>query len=56
MGAQAFLLHCYVMEWTVGENQNVDPRELEQIFGGHSEIFQNPPHGLPPPNVLEIAS
>ena len=40
MGAQAFLLHCYVMEWTVDENKNVDPRLLEQLLGEHSEFFK----------------
>ena len=42
-------LHCYAMEGTVDENKNVDLRELEQILGEHSEIFQNHSHGLPPP-------
>ena len=48
-GAQTFVLHCYAMEGTVDEYQNVNPRELEQLLGEHSKIFQNPPHGLPSP-------
>ena len=48
-GTQAFFLHYYVMERIVDESQNTDPRELEQLLGEHSDIFQNPPHGFPPP-------
>ena len=47
-GAQAFFLHCYCMERTDDERQNTYPCELEQLLGEHSDIFQNPPHGLPP--------
>ena len=36
------------MERTTDERQNTDPRELEQLLGEHSDIFLNPPHGLPP--------
>ena len=38
-GAQAFFLHCYAMEGIVDENQNVYPREIEQLLGEHNEIF-----------------
>ena len=36
------------MERTIDKRQNTDPCELEQLLGEHSDIFQNPPHGLPP--------
>ena len=49
-GAQAFFLHFYAMERTPDERQNNDARELEQILEEHSHIFQNHPHGLPPPH------
>ena len=59
-GAQAFFLHCYAMEGTTDERQNTDPRELEQPLGEHSDIFQNHPHGLPPPrsrdHIIELMS
>ena len=59
-GAQSFLLHCYAMERTTDERQNTDPRELEQILVEHSDIFQNPPHGLLPPrsrdHIIELMS
>ena len=38
-GAQAFFLHCYAMEGTLDERQNIDPRGLEQLLGEHSDIF-----------------
>ena len=45
------------MEGAIDENQNVNPTKLEQLLWEHSEIFQNPPHGLPPPpHVLDITS
>ena len=47
-GAQALFLQCYTMGGTTDERQNNNPHELEQIMGKHSDIFQNPPHGLPP--------
>ena len=50
MGAQAFFLHCYAMERTVEEIQNTKPRDLEQLLGEHSDIFQKPPHGVLPPH------
>ena len=48
-GAQAFFLHYYVMEWTTDERQTIEPHKLEYLLGGHSDIFQNHPHGLSPP-------
>ena len=47
-GSQAFFLHCYAMEGTTDERQNIDPSELEQLLEEHSGIFQNPPRGLTP--------
>ena len=57
-GAQAFFLHYYAMERKTNERKNTNPCELEQLLGEHSDIFQNPPHGLPPPHsrnhVIEL--
>ena len=59
-GAQAFFLHYYVMERIVDERQNTDPCELEQLLGEHSDILQNPPHGLLAPrsrdDIIELMS
>ena len=57
-GAQSFFLHCYAMEMIANERQNNYPRELEQILGELSDIFQNPPHGIMPPrsrdHIIEL--
>ena len=41
------------MEGTSHGGQNTDPRDLEQILGEHSDIFQKPLHGLLPPCSMD---
>jgi len=48
-GAQAYLLHWYAIERTTNEDTNVDPNNLEKILGKFNTIFQDLPHGIPPP-------
>ena len=36
------------MEGKTDERKNTEPHELEQLSGVHSDMFRNPPHGLPP--------
>ena len=49
-GYQSFFLHFYAIKRTTNERQNTDSHELEQLLAEHSDIFQNPPHGLPSPH------
>jgi hypothetical protein len=52
-GAQDYLLHLYAIERTTNEYKNDDPKKLDKILGKCSTIFQEPPHGLPPPRFRD---
>ena len=49
-GAQSFFLHCYSMDEMDDESKKRNLRELEKLVEKHSNIFQIPPSGLPPPH------
>lgn len=57
-GAQAYFLHCFVMEESTKEDTKDDPPQLEKNIEKYSDMFREPPHGLPPPrsrgHIIEL--